>query len=109
LPGAPSQSAACKQVIDEHLSVRQTEALVTTGVPTPSRTRVRKDPAHELVGRAPHFLELEQRFHQYLGTSVLIRNRHTGRGQIIIDYQTHEELDRLASLLERAGVPTETP
>jgi ParB family transcriptional regulator, chromosome partitioning protein len=108
LPGAESQSAACKQIIDEHLSVRQTEALVTTGVPTPSRTRVRKDPAHELVARAPHFLELEQRFHRYLGTSVLIRNRHTGRGQIIIDYQSNEELDRLASLLERAGVSSES-
>ena len=35
LPDAESQSAACRRIIDEHLSVRQTEALVTTGVPTP--------------------------------------------------------------------------
>ena len=109
LPDAVSQSAACKRVIDEHLSVRQTEALVATGIPTPSRTRVRKDAGHEIVVRAPHFLELEQRFHRYLGTSVLIRARNTDRGQIIIDYQTREELDRLATLLERVGVSSESP
>ncbi len=104
LPDAESQSEACKRIIEEHLSVRQTEALVTTGIPTPSRTRVRKDPAHEIVARAPHFLELEQRFHRYLGTTVLIRARNSDRGQIIIDYQTREELDRLAALLEQSGV-----
>ena len=97
------------EIIDEHLSVRQTEALVTTGVPTPSRTRVRKDPAHEIVAKAPHFLDLEQRFHRYLGTTVLIRARNPDRGQIIIDYQSREEFDRLASLLERVGVASETP
>ena len=55
LPDSESQSAACRRIIDEHLSVRQTEALVTTGIPTPSRTRVRKDPGHEIVTKAPHF------------------------------------------------------
>jgi ParB family chromosome partitioning protein len=108
LPDGESQSAAYKRIIEEHLSVRQTEALVTTGIPTPSRTRVRKDPAHEIVIKAPHFLDLEQRFHRYLGAAVLIRPRNPDRGQIIIDYQTREELDRLASLLERAGVADES-
>ena len=108
LADALSQSATCRRVIDDHLSVRQTEALVTTGVPTPSRTRIRKDGPHEIAAKAPHFLDLEQRFHRYLGAAVLIRPRNPDRGQIIIDYQTREELDRLATLLERAGVPAES-
>ena len=37
LPDAESQRAACRRIIAENLSVRQTEALVTTGVPTPAR------------------------------------------------------------------------
>lgn len=70
---------------------------------------MRKDPGHEIAARAPHFLELEQRFHRYLGTSVLIRARNSDRGQIIIDYQTRDELDRLATLLERVGVSSDAP
>jgi ParB family chromosome partitioning protein len=107
LPDADGQSIACKQIVDEHLSVRQTEALVATGIPTPARTRVRKDAAHEMVAKAPHFLELEQRFHRYLGTAVLIRARNSERGQIIIDYKSREELDRVAVLLERVGIGSE--
>ena len=44
----------------------------------PPRTRVRKDPGHEMVAKAPHFLELEQRFHRFLGTAVLIRAQESG-------------------------------
>ena len=36
IEGALAQSAACERIIDEHLSVRQTEALVATGIPTPA-------------------------------------------------------------------------
>ena len=92
------------RIIDEHLSVRQTEALVTTGVPTPSRPRVRKDPAHEhRWPRLPIFSISNNASIRCLGTPVLIRARNPDRGQIIIDYQTREELDRLASLLRASG------
>ncbi len=60
LPDAESQLAACRRIIAEHLSVRQTEALVTCGAPTPSRPRVRKDAAHAHDARPPHLLDLEQ-------------------------------------------------
>src|SRR5262245_22255926 len=39
LPDADGQVAACRRVISESLSVRQTEALVATGEPTPARVR----------------------------------------------------------------------
>jgi len=100
LPDPDSQLAACKTVITQHLSVRQTEALVITGVPTPARPRIRRDPAHTHDARSPHLLELEQRLHQCLGTSVLIRPRNPDRGQIIIDYHSREDFDRLATLFQ---------
>lgn len=99
LPDAETQIAACRRVISERLSVRQTEALVATGIPSPSRTRVRKDPAHANVVRAPHILELEQQLHHRFGTAVLIRSRTPEKGQIIIDYNTQEEFDRVSSLI----------
>ena len=99
LPDHESQRAACRRVIAENLSVRQTEALVATGIPTPSRPRIRRDAAHAPEPRAPHVVELEQHLHQRFGTAVLIRVRTPDRGQIIIDYSSQEEFERVTSLI----------
>jgi ParB family chromosome partitioning protein len=99
LPDAETQIAALRRVIAERLSVRQTEALVATGVPTPSKTRVRKDSAHVNAVRAPHIIELEQHLHQRFGTAVLIRSRTPEKGQIIIDYNNQEEFDRVTAMI----------
>jgi ParB family chromosome partitioning protein len=106
LTDADSRLAAYRRVVAEHLSVRQTESLVTSGEPSPPRHRVRKDPAHAHDAKPPHFLDLEQQFHAYLGTTVLIRPKNTERGQIIIEYQTREEFDRLSALFQKAGEQT---
>jgi ParB family transcriptional regulator, chromosome partitioning protein len=97
------QRAACRRVIAENLSVRQTEALVATGEPTPARTRIRKDPPEPgstpAGGKAPHVLELEQHLHQRFGTPVLIRVRSRDRGQIVIDFNTQDEFERVMALI----------
>lgn len=99
LPDAESRIAACRRVIAERLSVRQTEALVATGVPTPAKTRIRKDPAHGPVVKPPHLVELEQQLHQRFGTVVLIRSRTPEKGQIIIDYNNQEEFERVSAMI----------
>lgn len=99
LPDADQQRAACARVIEENLSVRQTEALVATGEPTPAKTRLRKDPGHTTAVRAPHLLELEQHLHTRFGTPVLIRVKSRDRGQIVIDFNSQEEFDRVTSLI----------
>ena len=98
-----SQIAACARIIAEHLSVRQTEALVQTGEPSPSKTRVRKDPAHGDAtsgGKAPHVLEMEGTLKQRFGTSVLIRVKARDRGQIVIDFNTQEEFERVTAMIQ---------
>jgi ParB family chromosome partitioning protein len=98
-----SQRGACQRIIADGLSVRQTEALVSTGEPTPARTRVRADPAEprgaDGAVRPPHFVELEQHLNARFGTAVLIRARTPERGQIIIPYNSQEEFDRVAGLI----------
>ena len=103
-----SRLAAFRRVVAEHLSVRQTEALVSTGVPTPSRSRVRKDPAQPPEAKPPHLLDLELALHHHLGTTVLIKARSPERGQIIIDYHSRDELDRVTRLF-RPSVPEPAP
>lgn len=103
LPDEESRRAACQRVIADELSVRQTEALVTTGEPTPARPRLRRDPAH--VGgapagiRAPHVIELEQHLHARFGTPVLIKVKGPERGQIIIDFHTQDDFERVSSMI----------
>jgi ParB family chromosome partitioning protein len=103
LPDAEQQCAASQRVIAEGLNVRQTEALVSTGEPIPSKTRVRRDPAEPgstpSGGKAPHVLELEQHLHDRFGTPVLIRVKSRDRGQIVIDFNSQEEFDRVTSLI----------
>jgi len=103
LPDHDQQREACKRVIAESLSVRQTEALVATGEPTVARTRVRKDAAQPgstpAGGKAPHVIELEQHLHHRFGTPVLIRARSRERGQIVIEYNSQEEFERVTGLI----------
>jgi ParB family transcriptional regulator, chromosome partitioning protein len=99
LPDDESRLATLPRVIQEQLSVRQTEALVATGEPTVARTRIRKDPAHERLGTPPHVLDLQRQLQARLGVAVVIKARNPERGQIIIDYQSREEFDRLTSII----------
>ena len=103
LPDADTILDAFRRVVEESLNVRQTEALVTTGEPTPARTRIRKDPADPAStpsgGRAPHVLELEQHLCGRFGTPVLIRVKSRDRGQIVIDFNSQEEFDRVSSMI----------
>lgn len=103
LPDAEAQLAACQRVIAESLSVRQTEALVATGEPTAPRMRIRRDPAHENAtpadGKAPHFLELENVLQQKFGTPVVVRARSKEKGQIVIEFNSQEEFDRLSGMI----------
>ncbi len=103
LPDAASQIAACSRIIAENLSVRQTEALVQTGEPTAAKTRIRKDAAEPgstpSGGKAPHVLELEGNLRERFGTPVLIRVKARDRGQIVIDFNSQEEFERITGLI----------
>lgn len=103
LPDDDARIGACQRVIAESLSVRQTEALVATGEPTPSRVRIRKDPAHAAAtpgqGRAPHFVEVEEHLRQRFGTPVLVRLKAKEKGQIVIDFNSQEEFERVTAMI----------
>jgi ParB family chromosome partitioning protein len=99
LPDSESMIAGCRQVIAENLTVRQTEALVATGVPTAARGRIRKDPAQSGAVKSPHVLELEETLKVRFGTPVAIRPRARDRGQIVIDYNNQDEYERIIALI----------
>jgi ParB family chromosome partitioning protein len=108
LPDEESRLATLPRVIEDQLSVRETEALVAAAVPAVARTRIRKDPAHDAASQAPHVLDLQQQLHSRLGMTVLIKPRTPERGQFVIEYRSRAEFDRLASIIGGAECPSET-
>jgi ParB family chromosome partitioning protein len=98
LPSATSQVSTAERVVNERLSVRQAEELVSMLTTAPAPARTRATPAATV--RDPHVQALEDQLRDRLGTRVHLRYRQ-GRGQIDIRFFSDAELERV---LEIVGV-----
>jgi len=80
------QSAVAREVVQKALSVRETEALVRRLLaPRPERT---KKP-----GDNPDIRRLERELSDIVGAAVAIEHKAGGKGRLVIDYGTLEQLD----------------
>ena len=89
-----AQTSLAQKVIDETLSVRALEAIV-------SREVVLDDPKRERkakTGEISEFPEVEERLRNALGTKVMIRRSKKG-GAIELHFFSDPELDRLIDIL----------
>ncbi len=85
------QVKLCQKIIQQKLSVRETEVLVKRALTT-SRGKPRVD-------RKPHeIIDVEEKLQQILGTRVNIRKYRAG-GRIEIQYYSDDDLNRILSLL----------
>jgi ParB family chromosome partitioning protein len=98
---AEEQVAAARKIVAEGLSVRQTEAMLQEAVPTTRRVRADGGDSGTRAGsvRAPHVLELEEHLKNRFQVPVLIKVKGPHRGQIVIDFHTQEEYDRVTGLI----------
>lgn len=87
--------ALAKRIIDEGLSVRQTEQLAARAGEAPEAGGNRPDKAE----KDPDTRALEKRLSDNLGLRVQISHKQNGRGRLVIDYKTLEQLDELESKL----------
>jgi len=87
LTQAADQLAALAMVIEQGLTVRQTEELVRRWQRAPARRPVRHPPPAEVQ-------QLEEAFRRALGTKVELRPGRQG-GRLVIHYFSEEELDAL--------------
>ncbi len=88
------QRAVAKQIIDEALSVRQTEDLVKKlNEPEKEKKSSRK------IKNSVFYKDLEKNMTENLGTRVKILQKEQGKGKIEISYFSEDELDRIYTLL----------
>ena len=99
-----AQLSLCRKVLEEGMSVRALEAIVSRSVvleapQTPSRFA--KD-GRTSAGVLNPFPEAIDRMRNALGTKVTIKHHAGGRGRIEIEYFSEQELDRLVDQICRA-------
>lgn len=95
LLGAPQamQADLAQQVVKRSLTVRQTEALVQVAL---GGERPRK----ERPTQSPRLARFEHDLASALGTRVAIRPGRGGRGSVVIDYASVDDLDTLMDRLK---------
>lgn len=97
LPGEQQQVKVWKQIVSHQLSVRQTEALVNRMF----REQVSRPVPAAMKERSTHLAELESLLRNNLATKVRIVEKKEGKGEIHIQYFSHDDLERLLELMRR--------
>jgi ParB family chromosome partitioning protein len=93
LPTQKEQLAMARRIVERNMSVRDAESA--TGVTRPKRASARQ----EKKDRPAYLRDLENTFASHLGTKVSIVEKRGGKGRITIDFYTHDDFERLASLM----------
>jgi len=89
------QVELAQQIVDKGLSVRETERLVQGAATTasPRRATSKLDPDSR---------RLQEELAESLGAMVRLKPRRGGKGSLVIDYASLDELDALIKKLKRA-------
>lgn len=90
------QIAAAKKVMEEEMSVRQTEAYIAQLQKTPKSKKI--TPQEEEVKR--YLISLESNLSSVFGTKVKIHN-HKNKGKIEIQYYSNEDFERIMKMIQQ--------
>ncbi len=88
------QSEVAREVVAQGFSVRETEALVRRLLGAKPRKPLRADPGSDIR-------QLERELSETIGAAVLIEHGRGGKGRLLIDYASLEQLDGLLRYFRR--------
>lgn len=94
LPDEKTQLKIFNKIIKNDLNVRQVEKLVRD-INRKSEIKVKSNGEF----KDNTVIDIEQKLRQIFGTKVNINQKKTGRGEIIIEYYSSEDLERLLELI----------
>ncbi len=91
------QYALALRIVDEKLSVRETEKIVKVILnPKKKKEAVGFSESEELA-----YQNMQERMRQILGSKVSIHKKDKNKGRIEIEYYSSDELERLMELIDR--------
>ncbi len=88
--------ALFRRIIKDGLSVRDIERLARAKAP-----RKQREVPLPTIAEQGALASVEERLRQLLGTKVQVRMLHGGRGEIVIEYYSADDLDRLLEIFEQ--------
>lgn len=97
LPNEKTQLRLFEKIVDGGLSVRKVEDLVKAFA-----KRGMKHVKRVQVSSNSNTASIEEKLRQYLGTKVKVHPKENGRGEIVVEYYSLEDLDRLIDLFAAA-------
>ena len=89
------QQVLFKEIIDKKLTVRESESIAR---------RIAYDKIRK-KNIDPELLELEKQFTESFGTRVQIEQRDVGRGKLVIDFFSPDDLRHILALFDKVGHP----
>lgn len=99
LPSSSLQLYALAKIKENNLSVRSVEQLVKKLL-TDKNGKKQKSNSSTKNNPSVSVLDLEDKLRRLLGTKVLCKNKNDGSGELIIEYYSLDELDRLIELFD---------
>ncbi len=91
IPSERTQLKLYEKIVDEGLSVRNVEKLAKGGEKTSAKTSTHHRSSSNIQS-------VEEKIRRALGTKVSIRTKDKGKGEIVIEYYSLDDLDRLLDL-----------
>lgn len=91
------QKELARRIIDERLSVRQTEEIVrdylASGSPLPPGDRKKPEVS-------PRVKELEEQFRTWLGMKIKLTSNDKGKGKLVIQFNSNDDFERIYQALK---------
>lgn len=100
LPTQELQLEALKKILDGNLSVRKVEQMMKNFNPKNVKQNLTTLPSSSVTIKNANLKDIENKLRNVFGTKVNCRQRQDGTGEIIIEYYSNDELERLFELFE---------
>ena len=100
LPNKNIQLQILKKIINNNLSVRKVEQLVKNFLTSTRTAKKERSLTVPVKTSTANLKDVEDKLRKILGTKVLCKQKKNGSGEIIIEYYSAVELDRLFELFE---------
>ena len=86
-----------QRIVDEELSVRETESIVKQFLESGKVEPRRPKTAPEV---SPRIRELESQFRSWLGMKIKLTSNDKGKGKLVIQFNSNDDFERIYQALK---------